>query len=208
MQTMTTRQGSDKANFGLALLLAVILHMLFLALPKSGPAPGVTHPQASFRLHLTTLPQTAPETMDEKRPPGAGTAAPRAMPRTTKGSESKTAPVQTRSLARQLLSRQYLSERPVRDPLSAAGPHPQTHAPERSFHYPRRIDMLTMLDRPLPDLPFEYTSGLVRFAYDPGVRGDMQRFWDKITPEFGWTTRYGTEVRCVWVLAVMACGWK
>jgi len=28
----------------------------------------------------------------------------------------------------------------------------------------------------------------------------LQRLGDKITPEFGWITKYGTEVKCIWVL--------
>ena len=68
--------------------------------------------------------------------------------------------------------------------------------------------MLTMLNRPMQDLPFEYTPGLVHFAYVPGVRGDLQRFWDVITPEFGWRTNNGTEVRCKLLLVVIGCGWK
>ena len=65
-----------------------------------------------------------------------------------------------------------------------------------------------MLDQPMPDLPFAYTRGLVKFAYDPGLKGDLQRFWDVITPEFGWRTKNGTEFRCIWVLIIGGCGWK
>jgi len=65
-----------------------------------------------------------------------------------------------------------------------------------------------MLEQPLPDMPFAYTPGLVNFDYDPGVKGDLQRFWDVITPEFGWRTNNGTEFKCVWVLVIAACGWK
>ena len=65
-----------------------------------------------------------------------------------------------------------------------------------------------MLDQPLPDLPFAYTHGLVNFAYEPGVKGDLQRFWDVITPEFGWRTKYGTEVKCILILVVAGCAWK
>jgi hypothetical protein len=65
-----------------------------------------------------------------------------------------------------------------------------------------------MLDQPLPDVPFAYTPDLVYFAYEPGVKGDLQRFWDIITPEFGWRTKYGTEVKCGLLLVIIACGWK
>jgi hypothetical protein len=68
--------------------------------------------------------------------------------------------------------------------------------------------MIAMLDQPMQKVPFAYTPGLVKFAYAPGVKGDLQRFWDVITPEFGWRTKNGTEFRCVWVLIIGGCGWK
>jgi len=68
--------------------------------------------------------------------------------------------------------------------------------------------MIDMLDQPMPDVPFAYTPGLIYFAYDPGLKGDIQRFWDVITPEFGWRTKYGTEVRCKLILVIVGCGWK
>ena len=36
---------------------------------------------------------------------------------------------------------------------------------------------------------------------------DLQRFWDKLTPEFGWRTKNRTKVQCRWVLVIVACGW-
>lgn len=79
---------------------------------------------------------------------------------------------------------------------------------QKDFHYPVRQSMISMLDKPLPEIPFAYEEGLIYFAYDPGVKGDIQRFWDVITPEFGWRTKYGTEVKCKWLLVIAACGWK
>ena len=105
-----------------------------------------------------------------------------------------------------ILSRQYISEEPVIDRLF--GRPLEAPAPQVDFRIPQRTDMLTMLNRPMQDLPFEYTPGLVHFAYAPGVRGDLQRFWDVITPEFGWRTNNGTEVRCKLLLVVIGCGWK
>jgi hypothetical protein len=79
---------------------------------------------------------------------------------------------------------------------------------KKEFHYPVRQNMMTMLDQPVPDLPFAYTPDLIYFAYDPGVKGDLQRMWDAITPEFGWRTDNGTEFKCKWILIIAACGWK
>jgi len=109
-------------------------------------------------------------------------------------------------LSRTLLSRQFINEPSVTDEIF--GPKVEAAPAEaKEFHFPLQTNMITMLDKPIPNLPFEYTPDLVHFAYEPGVKGDMQRFWDKITPEFGWRTNYGTEVKCVWVLVIAACGW-
>ena len=115
---------------------------------------------------------------------------------------------QKRQLTHSILSRQFISEPSAAEqvfgkPLPSLQPDPIAE-----FHYPMRENMVTMLDKPMQNLPFEYKEGLVYFAYEPGVKGDLQRFWDDITPEFGWITRYGTEVKCVWILVIAACGWK
>ena len=80
--------------------------------------------------------------------------------------------------------------------------------PHTTFQFPEQENMITMLNQPMPELPFAYKAGLVNFAYDPGIKGDLQRFWDVITPEFGWRTKHGTEVRCIWILVIGGCGWK
>ena len=113
-----------------------------------------------------------------------------------------------RRLTNTILSRQFFSEESAADQLFGK-PLPQHNTEIRKeFHYPLRPDLVAMLDQPLPELPFAYTADLVYFAYDPGVRGDLQRFWDVITPEFGWRTKYGTEVKCIMVLVIIGCGWK
>jgi hypothetical protein len=107
-----------------------------------------------------------------------------------------------------VLARQYISEESTADQLF--GKLPVQHSTEirKEFHYPTGPNMIAMLDQPMPDVPFAYTPGLINFAYDPGVKGDLQRFWDVITPEFGWRTKYGTEVKCIMVLVIIGCGWK
>ena len=107
-----------------------------------------------------------------------------------------------------ILARQYLSEESAVDQLFGKLPVQDGAEIRKEFHYPTRPNMLAMLDQPMPKVPFAYTPGLVNFAYDPGVKGDLQRFWDVITPEFGWRTKYGTEVKCIMVLVIIGCGWK
>lgn len=113
-----------------------------------------------------------------------------------------------RSLTNTILSRQFITEVSAADKIFGKPFEPISTASQKDFHYPIRPDLLDQLNRPMQELPFAYTHDLVYFAYDPGVKGDLQRFWDVITPEFGWKTKYGTEVRCIWVLVIVGCGWK
>ena len=113
-----------------------------------------------------------------------------------------------RQLTNSILMRQFITEESAADQLFGKPLVQNNTEIRQEFHYPLKQNMITMLDQPLPDMPFAYTPDLVYFAYEPGVKGDLQRFWDVITPEFGWRTRYGTEVRCIWVLVIVGCGWK
>lgn len=107
-----------------------------------------------------------------------------------------------------ILTRQFISEESVADKIFGRPIELNSNVLQKDFHYPIRPGLLVKLNQPMQELPFAYTPGLVHFAYDPGVKGDLQRFWDVITPEFGWRTRYGTEVRCKWLLVIVGCGWK
>ena len=116
--------------------------------------------------------------------------------------------LEKKQLKNTILARQFFSEESAADQLFGK-PLPQNNTEIRKeFHYPLRPDLIAMLDQPLPEIPFAYIPDLVYFAYDPGVKGDFQRFWDVITPEFGWRTKYGTEVKCIMVLVIIGCGWK
>jgi hypothetical protein len=214
----------------LALLAALVLHIAILLLPATKrlspdhrdisqievqlivpelPEPAPPEPEAipetppeTPRAVVEVQPETTP--VEPQPPMLSATAPPPEIPRSP---EEMTAAEQ-KSLSKTILTRQFISEKPVTEELFGRPYWPDSTEPQREFHYPVRPDLLAMLDQPMPELPFAYTPGLVRFAYDPGVRGDLQRFWDVITPEFGWRTRYGTEVRCIYVLVIVACGWK
>ncbi len=111
-------------------------------------------------------------------------------------------------LTRALLTRQFIKEESMTEQLFGRPLVTNEADPVANFQVPVRTSMITLLDKPMPDLPFAYQEGLVHFAYDPGVRGDLQRFWDVITPEIAFRTRYGTEVRCIWILILGGCAWK
>lgn len=106
-----------------------------------------------------------------------------------------------------ILSSQFIRQESAADKIFGPSYQADPQPVQKAFHFPQQANMITMLDRPIVDLPFQYTPGLIEFAYDPGLKGDVQRFWDKITPEFGWRTNYGTQIKCKWILVIAACGW-
>jgi hypothetical protein len=111
-------------------------------------------------------------------------------------------------LAHTILARQFVTEEPVIDQIFGKPVVQDNDGLQMEYHPPVRQSLISMLDNPMPELPFAYQEGLVHFAYDPGVKGDLQRFWDVITPEFGWRTDNGTEVRCILILIIAGCAWK
>ena len=129
------------------------------------------------------------------------------VPAPTQASAEQQTEAQRQAISRTILGRQFITEPSVTEHIFGPDIAEASVSPDKSFHFPVKPNMIALLDRPIVDLPFDYTPNLVHFAYDPGVKGDLQRFWDNITPEFGWRTDYGTEVKCVWVLVIAACGW-
>jgi hypothetical protein len=221
-QANARARAGGKAGIWLALVVALGLHsiILFLPISRQGPVVESSHPQ--IELQLTTyappipapqipvqqaetvppLPEPAPEVSESLVEIQAAAVPPVLTP--TPQSQQ----LEVERLTNSILTRQFITEESVADQLFGKPLDPQGTEAQKEFHFPHRQDMLSMLDQPMPELPFAYTPGLVRFAYEPGVKGDLQRFWDVITPEFGWTTNNGTEFKCIWVLIVGGCGWK
>jgi len=226
-QTRVPAGANTNAGIWLALAIALGLHALILLLPLPGQSPGARPVSAQIELRLTTfdpipVPQPVPEPRDT-RPESvplvkATSQAALAASRAATLAPIKHAPEQMNTeekhpLTNIILSSQFITEDSAADqlfgnPIVGYSTEIQKEFHQKAFHYPERPNLLAMLDQPMQELPFAYTPGLVRFAYDPGIKGDLQRFWDVITPEFGWTSNYGTEVKCVWVLVIAACGWK
>ena len=220
---------SGTASSLIALAVALLLHVVFLFIPLSRQSPAPESSPAHIELQLTahSPPSQALEIQEQQAeapPPPPETdiqsvaetnpfpmqpspsPAPQARP-----PESETElPVRERKppSAASILAAQFITEESEAEKIFGKAIGQTTMEFRREFHFPARQNLISMLDEPLPELPFTYTPGLVHFAYEPGFKGDLQRFWDVITPEFGWRTDNGTEFRCVWVLVVMGCGWK
>lgn len=225
-----------KAGIWLAFSIALGLHFILLFVPIANQTPVPEKFRSMLELQLTTSqPQTVappvPEPVPESPIPEPVTPEP---PRVALEEQTEPIPVATeppplttvpiarnlppdlenmseserKQLASTILSRQFFTEESAVDQLFGKQIGQNSTEIQKEFHYPLKENMLTMLDQPLPDMPFAYTPDLVYFAYEPGVKGDLQRFWDVITPEFGWRTKYGTEVKCILILVVVGCGWK
>lgn len=210
-----------------ALLAALLLHALVLSLPLTRTAPPASEIGEHIELELVAFlpnppapveqspePAPLPEPEAVQAPPPTETIAqvePERSPAPIEVKQDQAVTLMRRDPVDNtavILSRQFITEESAAERIFGRPLLLESNVTDNEFHFPDRPDMLAMLYTPMPELPFEYTPGLVHFAYDPGVRGDLQRFWDVITPEFGWRTNNGTEFRCVWVLVIAACGWK
>ncbi len=236
MQNQSTNRNSfrtgKKTKIWLAFLLALGLHAVILFLPVTQRTPLTEDNHAQIEVELikvTQQPQALPEPVKipEVVPAEGAPVMPplERMVETKTGqppviSESQITPqeldrdfdklshAEKKQLANSILSAQFITEESVTEQIFGKQFNLEIADPQKEFHFPARQNLIAMLDQPMPEVPFAYTPGLVRFAYAPGVKGDLQRFWDVITPEFGWRTRNGTEFKCIWVLIVGGCGWK
>jgi hypothetical protein len=219
-----------KTRIWLALAVALGLHAVILFLPITRHIPTTENTRAQIELQLTTFsppapaPQVPVQTEEEALPVSApesstiiveaqteiNTSILAASPnaRDLEHDPEKMSEPAKRRMTNSILTRQFISEESEADKLFGRPLVSYNSEPQKAFHYPVRQDMIAMLDQPMPEVPFAYTPGLINFAYDPGVKGDLQRFWDVITPEFGWRTKNGTEFKCIWVLIIGGCGWK
>jgi hypothetical protein len=184
-------------------------------------APAEPEPETEPEPMAELTPEPLPEILRESPRQVAEFQAGTPQPKAEQNQETAATPIPTtrknfvemdetqrQSLTSSLLTRQFINDESVTEQLFGKSSALATTDHAAEFHYPAWGNMITMLDQPMPNLPFAYQENLIYFAYDPGVKGDMQRFWDVITPEFGWRTKYGTEVKCIWVLVIAACGWK
>jgi len=178
-----------------------------LPVPQSEPEipPPEARSDAAPELPKSVVEQ-APEPQSIAAEPPSATAS--LVTRELKRDLDNMSEPEKRQLTDMILAQQFITEESAADQLFGKPLVQIDTGLNTDFHFPVRPDLLTMLDQPLPDMPFAYTPGLIYFAYEPGVKGDLQRFWDVITPEFGWRTKYGTEVRCILVLVIVGCGWK
>lgn len=76
-----------------------------------------------------------------------------------------------------------------------------------AFLYPEQRSMEMALSTPSIQLPFEDRRIYLIDSYSAGINGSIERFWDRVTLPFGWTTKHGTHFECAWVLIIGGCAW-
>ena len=222
----------SKAGIWIGLLVALGLHTVVLFVPISKQTPASTDINSQIEVQLIKTIQPVPtlpiplklpdivppddETAEEPPKQIVEATAEKPLPQAdqdTPNNEDKRdhetlSEARKKQLASTILAAQFITEESVTEQIFGKQFDLESSDPQSDFHYPVRQSMIAMLDQPMPEIPFAYTPGVVHFAYAPGVKGDLQRFWDVITPEFGWRTKNGTEFKCIWILIVGGCGWK
>jgi hypothetical protein len=216
-----------KTGIWLALSAAFGLHFILLFLPITQKTKPVDNTPAQIELQLTTL-NSQPEVVVAEPPPIKSPAIPEPVqkiveppieivqpvlkpePRVSLQEHFQETPseLEKKTSLDSILAQQFIRIETATDQLFGQRVELHNSDPHTAFQFPEQENMITLLNQPMPELPFAYKAGLVNFAYDPGIKGDLQRFWDVITPEFGWRTKHGTEVRCIWILVIGGCGWK
>ncbi len=100
----------------------------------------------------------------------------------------------------------FLSASEYNDPLELGD---EFKAAEPEPDYRPREWQATDWKESLPYLDEEVDKPRVAMRfYAPGIEGSVERFFDKISIKKKFTTRYGTEIYCVYVALIVACSWK
>ncbi|MEM7704651.1 MAG: hypothetical protein AAF358_03810 [Pseudomonadota bacterium] len=175
-------------------------------LPKLAPVP-VTEAPSEPQQAVPALPtETSPDSPPAEPAPAATAPTPTiptvSLPPTEVPNVDEASPAPRAEDILKRMRRYRIEENPRLTPAD-----PKTPPAPLALGLADQTNLLTELDGPLPQLPFEPGEMGLRF-YSAGVKGDIARTFDRITPEFGFVTNFGLEVRCKYVLIVVSCGWR
>jgi len=200
----------DHRGVGLFLVLSIAVHALLITAPLAKKTFPAVEQQRSVTLRLVTPaklsqanppPEQAPDWREpdipalEELPP---------LPEIISSPVQEVVEQVPLSSSKRVLSSQFDYERSIRQPLF--GPVEQKgNSPD--FYFRQRPTLETVLNQPSLQLPFEDTRIYLVDHYEEGVMGGIEKFWDKVTVPFGFTTKNNTRVQCAWVLVIAACGW-
>lgn len=163
------------------------------------PAPAVIEPP-EIEVLESAPPELEEAAQDKLASPRVAKAAPRPVLQAHPAQPQPAQPAQPRAAALLRSLRKYNLDEDRLYPVEPSKPR------IRVLGDPPPGDVMLALQDHLPELPFG-SSGMELAFYSSGFRGDLERFGDAITQEFGFKTRYGTRVKCVAMVVLVVCGW-
>ena len=200
---------------GFFLALAVVLHAVFILVPVTKKMVKTIAEQRSVEIRLIASPvarpverMAQPVPLVDKQQPGSPVLE--ELPPVTE--PVAVAPPPAPEIVRRppavnskrVLSSQFDYENAVHRPMFGTA---EQNEDVPDFYYRERKSLDMVLNRPSLQLPFEDTRIYLVDSYEPGVMGGIDKFWDKVSVPFGFTTKNNTRVQCVWVLVIAGCGW-
>ena len=199
-------------SFALVFAAVTLLHLLLLLIPvvrqqafERSPSPSI-----SIRLSPPPIQEIPPEPLPEPKPFEPPPLEPVEPVELAELPATEPVPETAREQeAPQINAYRILSD--LREKQNAA---PLTNRAtvdprEQPDYFVRAQPVLEdVINEPSLQLPFRDTRIYLVDSYDPGIEGSMQRFWNKVTVPFGFTTKNNTRVQCAWILVLAGCSWS
>lgn len=198
-------------SFTLVFAAVTLLHLLLLLVPvvRQQAFERIPAPSIAIRLSPTPTQETAPEPLPEPipfEPPPLEAVEPielAELPAADPVPETAQEQEEPQINAYRILS--DLREKQEANPLANT---PIVDPKEQPDYFVRAQPVLEdVINESSLQLPFRDTRIYLVDSYDPGIEGSMQRFWNKVTVPFGFTTKNNTRVQCAWILVIAGCSW-
>ena len=195
-------------------VVAVLMHLLLLAVPLDRrQAESSTH-GIDVKLSREPSAQAIPIDADVARvaPP---TPIPRPQPRpepepvtppvvTETPAPVVSAPAEPAPPSPSITSR--LSRYRLEGYTEVPEMEPPTAIPRELGSAPAAPTLAAVLDTTPPELPFADPDTPFVF-FSTGLEGGVEKAFYKVTKEFGFKVA-SAEVKCAWIVVIVACGWK
>ena len=210
-------------RFYAALGVALAVHAALMLLPFQKQQAHPAKAAGLLKVHLAALPAKAARAEElhlDPKPLAAAQAPPAAIepmppapraavpPVASKPEPNRVEGPEPERLRHSILASQFLGGRQEDNASFSLAPRQKNPEVQTEFHLPHRASMYEVMMPPLPDLPFAHQPGFVEFSYTaPGFLGELQYFFDVITPEFEFKTKHGTRVKCALILVIAGCAW-
>lgn len=198
-------------SFTLLLAAVTLLHLLLLLIPVIRPLAPEKAPSPTVTIRLSAQPpeEAPPEPLPEQEPPEPPPLVPAEPVELVELPAPEPEPVAPAPVEKPQISAYRvlsdLREKQNKDPLARFNTADQDDRPDYYVRYQPSVE--DVINEPSLQLPFRDTRVYLVGSYDPGFPGDVQRFFDKVTVPFGFTTKNNTRVQCAWILVIAGCSW-